>query len=214
MKRIELLFLVHLAVYGCLQFPFVSSKLTENEVKFHSFSQNEICYEFIFESMNGKTLEVMQGDFKKYYINYFQKIKNEIQNYFFENSTIRSCFQGSKAKERIQISLEVNTYPDCSRDLSVTEINGCKIWGYFTAMSFGIIPFWGRSTSDIRFEIIIDERRNGIFQYQPSMYSITHFLLLPFAWINLIRSMPEAPFRQSVELFFLDSGLKKNSLPR
>ncbi|WP_249262328.1 hypothetical protein [Leptospira alexanderi] len=213
-RRIEYFFLALLTLYGCLQFPQVSTPQIGNESNLDGLSQDEVCIEYISETMNGRTLEATLKLSEKAYFDLFYKIKNEIQNHFNENSEIRNCYIGFKARAKILISLEINLNADCTRKQSVDEFNGCEIWGFLTGLTLGIVPFWGRSTSEIRFEIVDAENRKRKYQYQPSVYTITHILLFPFAWINLIRSMPEAPFRQSVELFFLDSGLKKNSLPR
>ncbi|WP_139357306.1 hypothetical protein [Leptospira alexanderi] len=54
---IEFLLLTLLTLYGCLQFPKVSTRQIEIESNLDGLSQDEVCIEYISETMNGQTLE-------------------------------------------------------------------------------------------------------------------------------------------------------------
>ncbi|TGK20251.1 hypothetical protein [Leptospira stimsonii] len=211
MKKIKILLLINLAFYGCLQFPNTPMRKVSIESGMPSLNQNDICYEFVLQTMNGKTLEANLKNYGgKAYVDFFNKVKNGIQNYLNENSRINHCRNELKSKSKIFISLEINSYADCSKKINAEDFNGCEIWGTLTGVTLGVIPFWGTSTSEIRFEIVDEKNQMYKYSYQPSFFSITHILLLPLTWINWIRNMPETPFKNSVELFLIDSGLKES----
>ncbi|AVV51169.1 hypothetical protein [Leptospira santarosai] len=211
MKRIKFLFLSSLTFFGCLQFSNVPTRQVQIESNVPNLSQNDICYEYVLQTMNGRTLEENLKRFGgKAHVDFFNRIQSEVQGYLNENLQIAYCQKRFKTRAKILISLNVNSYADCSKKQNVEDFNGCEIWGSLSGITLGVIPFWGTSTSEIGFEIVDSENKIYKYCYQPSFFTITHILLLPLAWINLVRNMPETPFKQSVELFLIDSGLRKS----
>ncbi|RHX83931.1 hypothetical protein [Leptospira stimsonii] len=210
MKRRSFLLLVNFALFGCLQFPNVPTRPVQIERVTPNFDQNDICYEFGSQTMNGRTLEENLKKFGgKAHVDFLNEIKTEIQKYLVENSRVNHCQIELKTIVKILISLNINSYADCSIKQNADNLNGCEIWFFFSGLTLGVIPFWGTSTSEIRFEVIDTKNQVFSYPYRPSIFAITHILLLPLSWINLLRGMPAAPFKQSVELFLFDSGLKE-----
>ncbi|RHX83934.1 hypothetical protein DLM75_23605 [Leptospira stimsonii] len=194
---------------GCLQFKQTLKQESGKQQQILNFSQEKYCFEFNSEQINGKQIEHnvdrYQFAIEKRYYSYRQSIEGGL----IEKVGIKKCEIGSLSRSKIKISFNWNTDPDCVRRQSPEEFKGCQIWNFLAGSTLGIIPFWGSTTSEISFRIYESNLEKAQYIYKPSVYIVFSILLLPVTWVNLIRSVPEDTFEQTIELFLADSGLSQ-----
>lgn len=207
------LFITAFLTLGCLHLrqPLVFG---EKNSKLNSkFRSEKFCFEFKREEMNGIEIPKAGTRFEMANEKIFNVYRRSIATAFFELSGILHCATPKQLNyTTIQISLNVSGNVDCLKKQSPEEFNGCEVWGYVSLMSFFIIPFWGRSSSEVIYEIADSNSNQYLFHYKPSIYIVDHILLLPISWIVFLRSIKKESFVETVETFLNDSGIGKKSL--
>ncbi|WP_249262327.1 hypothetical protein [Leptospira alexanderi] len=193
---------------GCLHFR-QSLIIGEENSKINSkFKSEKFCFEFKREEMNGVKVLKTGSRFETANLKMFNVYRRSIEDAFFELSGILHCATPKQSNYTvIRISLNVNGNVDCLTKRNPEEFNGCEVWGYASLMSFFIIPFWGKSSSEVTYEIVGSDSNKYLFNYKPSIYIIDHILLLPISWIVFLRSVKKDSFVETVEIFLNDSGI-------
>ncbi|WP_078130398.1 hypothetical protein [Leptospira alexanderi] len=193
---------------GCLHFkqPLIIGE--ENSKINSKFKSEKFCFEFKKEEMDGVKVLKTGSRFETASLKIFNVYRRSIEDAFFKFSGILHCATPKQSNYTvIRISLNVRGSADCLIKRNPEDFNGCQVWGYVSLMSFFVVPFWGKASSEVIYEIVDSDSSQYIFHYRPSVYFIDHILLLPISWIVILRSVKKGSFVETVEAFLSDSGI-------
>ncbi|WP_232423440.1 hypothetical protein [Leptospira weilii] len=207
MARLISFFFFPIFIFGCLYIPQTPVQFKSDEKILHRSERTHVCFEYKSERIDGISIE----EFKKLngdvYVGQYFKIKKSLETNFVNRIGISTCDGTTLYEFKIIISIDINFKMDCSVEADSTKWNGCQFWGFLSGLTLTMIPFWGISTSEVKYEVIGLDNRKYFYIYKPSIFSFFQIILIPISWINLFNGGREVSFAKSVDLFLIDSGL-------
>ncbi|XDD52176.1 hypothetical protein AB3N59_19665 [Leptospira sp. WS92.C1] len=190
-----------------MQFKQTPEKRIENQFSFSKSTSGITCFEFDSEEINGNPIKHNSDRYESAIEKKYYSYRQIIEDKFVQRTGFQKCQTGILSNSKVYISFHWNTNPDCARKKMAEEFNGCQVWNLFSGITFGIIPFWGSTTSEVSFKLFNSNSKSVKFIYNSSVYIVVSVLLLPVSWINLIRSVPEESLVQTVDDFLMDAGI-------